>query len=259
MAIFKCSCGYSRELDDGQIGKRGRCPKCQTSVTVVGTDKLKKYEKTAETENSVESYNNSFGKLKCPHCNNSLDIKDFNLNKEDMIYILKNIMGINFTKEDMIDILKSVINVFKGKISRKEMFDILKDIISRESSYYLYVFPVILFFSIMGIIVGTDGMGNKINYVIMLLITGSVFFVYFDATCHKIGKISGKKGMLNNSAGMWSIGTLLLWIIVFPLYLIKRAKLISEAEREPNSIPEKRRKIVLSVIGIIFVLIYLMV
>lgn len=44
MAIFKCGCGYSRELDDSQIGKRGKCPKCQTIVSVI-SDILKEHKK----------------------------------------------------------------------------------------------------------------------------------------------------------------------------------------------------------------------
>lgn len=57
--------------------------------------------------------------------------------------------------------------------------------------------------------------------------------VYVDATANKIGKIQGKRSLINNSAGMWAIGIILLWIVVLPLYLIKRGKLIELAKENP--------------------------
>ena len=57
--------------------------------------------------------------------------------------------------------------------------------------------------------------------------------IYIDATANKIGKIPGRRSMINNSAGMWAVGTILLWIVVFPLYLFKRGKLIELAKETP--------------------------
>lgn len=91
--------------------------------------------------------------------------------------------------------------------------------------------------------------------IIYLLVIGSMFFVYFDTTKNKIGKIPGEKGLLNMSPGMWTVGTWLLWIVFFPLYLINRSKLIEKAKEHPQETSEKKRKIILGIIAVIFVLV----
>ena len=60
--------------------------------------------------------------------------------------------------------------------------------------------------------------------ITVVAITG--IWVYLDATKNKIGKIKDNSGMFNMSAGEWAIVTMLLWIIAFPAYLIKRGDLI---------------------------------
>lgn len=89
-----------------------------------------------------------------------------------------------------------------------------------------------------------------------LLILGSGFFVYFDTSKNKIGKIPGETGLFNNSAGMWTIGTLLLWIIFFPAYLVKRKELIAKAKDKPQE-PSSSKGAWLGIIGIVFVFILL--
>jgi len=60
--------------------------------------------------------------------------------------------------------------------------------------------------------------------LIWLIIIGTSIWVFFDAK--KIGVKKGKmKGIFNMGPGGWFIVCLLLWIIGFPLYLIKRPEL----------------------------------
>ncbi len=68
--------------------------------------------------------------------------------------------------------------------------------------------------------------------VFAVVLTTSVW-VYLDATGHKIGKVAEAKGLFNLSAGAWAAVTLLLWIIGFPAYLIKRGALIERAKEHP--------------------------
>lgn len=240
MAIFKCSCGYSKELDDSQIGKKGKCPKCQTVVTVI-TNISEEEEKTVTTTTEESSNKNkvpkSSGFFKCPHCNKSIGIEDLNLGKGDIGSIISNLE-------------KSIKGKFAGVDTEK-----ISETLKEGGKYYLYVLYGILLISVLSVIVLTGGIGNKINNIIYLLVIWSVLFVYVDATHNKIGKIPGKKGLLNNSAGVWSIGTLLLWIVVFPLYLINRKKLIEGAKENPQEIPGKRKKIVIAFISVVFALV----
>lgn len=69
--------------------------------------------------------------------------------------------------------------------------------------------------------------------VVVSVVAASSVWVYFDATKNKIGKLSGAKGMFNMSAGAWAVATLLLWIVTFPAYLIKRSSLMASAATTP--------------------------
>ena len=90
------------------------------------------------------------------------------------------------------------------------------------------------------------------NYIALIIIA-SAFWVYYDATKNKIGKIPGEKSFTNMSAGGWAVVTWLLWIIGFPLYLIKRKELIEKAKEHPVDVPQTRRVIVLGFFGLFFV------
>ena len=72
-----------------------------------------------------------------------------------------------------------------------------------------------------------------LNVIIVSVIVCTAIWVYLDATKNKVGKVEGAGGMFNMSAGAWSIVTLLLWIIGFPAYLIKRGSLIERAKEHP--------------------------
>lgn len=60
--------------------------------------------------------------------------------------------------------------------------------------------------------------------LILLIVIGTSIWVFFDAK--KIGVKKGQmKGVCNMGPGGWFIVCLLLWIIGFPMYLIKRSEL----------------------------------
>lgn len=89
-----------------------------------------------------------------------------------------------------------------------------------------------------------------INAIIVAVIAISAVWVYLDATKNKIGKIPDGKGMFNMSAGAWGVVTLLLWIIGFPAYLIKRGDLIEKAKENPIDVKGRSGKAVaFSIIG----------
>ncbi len=94
------------------------------------------------------------------------------------------------------------------------------------------------------------------NFV-YLIVAGSILFVFYDTTKNKIGKIPDEKGFLNLSPGLWAIATWLLWIVAFPLYLINRSKLIEKAKEKPQEISDKKRKIILGLLGVIVALVFL--
>jgi hypothetical protein len=63
---------------------------------------------------------------------------------------------------------------------------------------------------------------------IWIIVVVSAIWVYIDAK--QIGVRKGLiSGMFDNGPGVWCAGTLLLWIVVFPAYLIKRGELKAAA------------------------------
>ncbi|WP_271680699.1 hypothetical protein [Thermomonas mangrovi] len=72
-----------------------------------------------------------------------------------------------------------------------------------------------------------------LNALMVAVVAASAVWVYLDATKHKIGKIPGGKGLFNMSAGAWGIVTLMLWIIGFSSYLLKRKSLAEQAKIHP--------------------------
>jgi len=75
--------------------------------------------------------------------------------------------------------------------------------------------------------------------LIAFVAAASALWVYWDATRLRIGRIKGRKGLSNMSAEAWALVTLLLWIVGFPAYLLKRNTLRAQAEEHPV---ESRRK-----------------
>lgn len=69
--------------------------------------------------------------------------------------------------------------------------------------------------------------------MLLLIVFLSSLWVYWDAATHNIGRIPYEKGASNNSAFVWMLGCLVVWIIVFPFYLLKREGLIDKAKNQP--------------------------
>ncbi len=95
-----------------------------------------------------------------------------------------------------------------------------------------------------------QGISVILNLAIIAVIALTPIWVYLDATKHKIGKVEGISGLTNNSAGVWGIVTLGLWIVTFPLYLIKRKALIERAQEHPVEVKGRAAKAtVFAIIG----------
>lgn len=93
-----------------------------------------------------------------------------------------------------------------------------------------------------------------INLSIVVLVVLSGIWVYWDATERKIGKIANLKSMFNISAGGWAIVTLMLWIVAFPAYLIKRKSLIEIAKSQPVEVKGRFIKLaIITVVGMLWI------
>jgi hypothetical protein len=67
----------------------------------------------------------------------------------------------------------------------------------------------------------------------LIVVLGTSIWVYFDAKSLGFGKRQLVPGHLDAGPGMWCLGCLALWIIMFPLYLAKRGK-YKRAQEEPT-------------------------
>jgi len=72
-----------------------------------------------------------------------------------------------------------------------------------------------------------------LGLLVAVVVTISAVWVYLDATKNGIGKLTDGSGFFNLSAGGWATVTLLLWIVGFPCYLVKREALIMKAKKSP--------------------------
>ena len=91
-----------------------------------------------------------------------------------------------------------------------------------------------------------EGLGYAI-----IIVTLSPVWVYIDATNKRIGKISNRKGILNQHAAVWAIACLVIWPVAFPAYLVKREELIALAKQHPIIVTGKWLKaLVFVVVGL---------
>jgi hypothetical protein len=59
--------------------------------------------------------------------------------------------------------------------------------------------------------------------------------ILLDASANKIGAVPPRRLSLTNlSAAMWGLATNLLWVVFFPLYLIRRPQLLKRAKESPQ-------------------------
>lgn len=83
------------------------------------------------------------------------------------------------------------------------------------------------------------------------MVMTSCLWVYWDATSHGIGRVRGVVSVFNMSAGAWASAALLLWIVAFPAYLLRRRALLREAQEHPVKVTNRSVKlVVLAVAGI---------
>lgn len=64
-----------------------------------------------------------------------------------------------------------------------------------------------------------------VSLCIALVVFGSSIWVLIDA--QRLGVRGEGKGMTSNSPAAWFAGCVLLWIVVFPLYLVTRSKVLA--------------------------------
>lgn len=71
------------------------------------------------------------------------------------------------------------------------------------------------------------------HVIYMVTIYLAAIWIYWDATGNKIGRVPEGAGVLNMSAGMWSVGAMLFWFFFLPAYLIKRRSLVKLSKTQP--------------------------
>ena len=64
-----------------------------------------------------------------------------------------------------------------------------------------------------------------VNWIIVVVVLGSSTWAAIDAKRNRIPTF-GDKYEFNTGALAWFLGCLILWIIVFPVYLFKRQKVL---------------------------------
>ena len=69
---------------------------------------------------------------------------------------------------------------------------------------------------------------DSLNAVILLIVIGTSIWVGFDASTNKITS-AGEEYNWATGALTWVTGCILLWIIVFPWYLVRRARVFRAA------------------------------
>lgn len=52
MAIFRCNCGFTKELDDSLIGRKARCKQCGEAAVVIASESAEEFETSAFEFNS---------------------------------------------------------------------------------------------------------------------------------------------------------------------------------------------------------------
>ncbi|MBB6184785.1 hypothetical protein [Oleiagrimonas soli] len=78
--------------------------------------------------------------------------------------------------------------------------------------------------------------------LILLLVSASAVWVYLDASRNEIGHDPNRSGLFNMSAGAWGLASLLIWIIGFPAYIIKRKSLVEHAKSNPHPVKNRLLK-----------------
>lgn len=67
-------------------------------------------------------------------------------------------------------------------------------------------------------------------YVLYAIVLGTIVWTFLDAYHHKI-PTSGVDYSIHTGALTWLLGCLVIWIFVFPFYLIKRAQIFKSRNK----------------------------
>ena len=67
------------------------------------------------------------------------------------------------------------------------------------------------------------------NEIFAIFVVGSIIWVGWDASANRVASGAGHYTALNGAAA-WLIGCILLWIIVIPWYLVRRAQVIRKPQ-----------------------------
>jgi len=71
----------------------------------------------------------------------------------------------------------------------------------------------------------------ELTSIMWAIVIGSSVWVAYDSQSNKI-TVDNKPYSLNNGALAWFLSCILLWIIIFPYYLVKRPKVLQQRQRE---------------------------
>ncbi|EOF5041032.1 TPA: hypothetical protein ACS8CD_003667 [Providencia alcalifaciens] len=89
------------------------------------------------------------------------------------------------------------------------------------------------------------------DLLITLTIIGCSWWVYFDASSHQIGSYRDELNRVRGwSSISWGIGSLILFVIFFPLYLIRRKTLLKIAEKHPAKSDKSLGILVIAMISV---------
>jgi len=70
------------------------------------------------------------------------------------------------------------------------------------------------------------------GYLILLVIIGTTIWVGYDAHKNEISISAKKPYSINTGTVAWVITCLLLWIVTFPYYLVRRSKILRERKNK---------------------------
>ena len=76
------------------------------------------------------------------------------------------------------------------------------------------------------------------NLVMFIIVIGTTIWVGQDSHKHKIAINNKPYSRFSNGSVMWTVGCLLLWIVIFPLYLVYRYKALSGTSVMPPPLPQ---------------------
>jgi hypothetical protein len=81
---------------------------------------------------------------------------------------------------------------------------------------------------------------------VVYLVIGTTIWVGYDANANQVPVSEGAEYSLNTGAVAWVLMCLLLWIVSFPYYLVRRSHVLSAREGRSSSSSGQNQSTVLS-------------